>query len=141
MVSGIRNVVKNTGLKGRWQTLSRNPLTIADIGHNPDGIREVLDQIKLTPHEKLHFVIGVVNDKDVQNMLGKLPRNATYYFCKADIPRGLDAMALAEQAAGFSLQGMVYHSVNEALKAARSAAAANDLVVVGGSAFVVAEVV
>ena len=141
MVSGIRNVVKNTGLKGRWQTLSRNPLTIADIGHNPDGIREVLDQIKLTPHEKLHFVIGVVNDKDVQNMLGKLPRNATYYFCKADIPRGLDAMALAEQAAGFSLQGQVYHSVNEALKAARSAAAANDLVVVGGSAFVVAEVV
>ena len=141
MVSGIRNVVKNTGLKGRWQTLSRNPLTIADIGHNPDGIREVLDQIKLTPHEKLHFVIGVVNDKDVQTMLGKLPRNATYYFCKADIPRGLDAMALAEQAAGFSLQGQVYHSVNEALAAARSAAAANDLVVVGGSAFVVAEVV
>lgn len=141
MVSGIRNVVKNTGLKGRWQTLSRNPLTIADIGHNPDGIREVLDQIKLTPHEKLHFVIGVVNDKDVHTMLGKLPRNATYYFCKADIPRGLDAMALAEQAAGFSLQGQVYLSVNEALAAARSAAAANDLVVVGGSAFVVAEVV
>ena len=141
ITSGIRNVLKNTGLKGRWQTLSRNPLTIADIGHNPDGIREVLDQIKLTPHEKLHFVIGVVNDKDVQTMLGKLPKRATYYFCKADIPRGLDATLLAQKAAGFSLQGRVYNSVNEALAAARSAAAANDLVMVGGSAFVVAEVV
>ncbi len=141
ITAGIRNLVKNTGLKGRWQTLSRNPLTIADIGHNPDGIREVLDQIKITPHEKLHFVIGVVNDKDVQTMLGKLPRQATYYFCKADIPRGLDASILAQQAAGFSLQGEVYNSVKEALAAARSAAAANDLVMVGGSAFVVAEVV
>ncbi|MFN8135718.1 MAG: folylpolyglutamate synthase/dihydrofolate synthase family protein [Bacteroidales bacterium] len=141
ITSGIRNVVKNTGLKGRWQTLSRNPLTIADIGHNPDGIREVLDQIKITPHEKLHFVIGVVNDKDVHTMLGKLPKQATYYFCKADIPRGHDASVLAEQAAGFSLQGQVYKSVGEALAAARAAAAANDLVMVGGSAFVVAEVV
>ena len=141
ITSGMRNVLKNTGLKGRWQTLSRNPLTIADIGHNPDGIREVLDQIKLTPHEKLHFVIGVVNDKDVQTMLGKLPKQATYYFCKADIPRGLDASVLAQQAAVFSLQGQVYNSVKEALNAARSAAAANDLVMVGGSAFVVAEVV
>jgi dihydrofolate synthase/folylpolyglutamate synthase len=139
--SGIRKAVKNTGLMGRWQTISRKPLTIADIGHNPDGIREVLEQIELTPHEKLHFVIGVVNDKDVRAMLGKLPKDATYYFCKADIPRGLDAGELAKLADGFSLKGQVYSSVKEALNSAQKAAGTNDLVMVGGSAFVVAEVV
>ena len=141
IIRGIRNVVKNTGLKGRWQTLCRNPLTIADIGHNPDGIREVLEQIALTPHQQLHFVIGVVNDKDVHSMLGKLPAKATYYFCKADIPRGLDAGELSQKAQEFSLKGEIYSSVKEALKAAQNAAGINDLVMVGGSAFVVAEVV
>lgn len=139
--SGIRKVIKNTGLMGRWQTLMSNPLTIADIGHNPDGIREVLEQIELTPHEKLHFVIGVVNDKDVRTMLSKLPTNATYYFCKADIPRGLDAGELASLAKGFSLKGISYPSVKEALDTARKTAGKNDLVMIGGSAFVVAEVV
>jgi dihydrofolate synthase/folylpolyglutamate synthase len=141
ILSGIRNVVKNTGFSGRWQTIHHHPLTIADIGHNPDGIREVLEQIALTPHEKLHFVIGVVNDKDVQTMLSKLPKEAVYYFCKADIPRGLDAGELSEMAKAFSLYGQTYKSVNEALKSAQLAAGANDLVIVGGSAFVVAEVV
>jgi len=141
IITGIRNVVKNTRLMGRWQTLSRHPLTIADIGHNPDGIHEVLGQIAETPHQKLHFVIGVVNDKDVHSMLGKLPKDATYYFCKANIPRGLDAAELAKQADEFALQGNVYASVKEALKAAQQSAGTNDLVMVGGSAFVVAEVV
>jgi dihydrofolate synthase / folylpolyglutamate synthase len=94
VTSGVRHVLKNTGLMGRWQTISLNPLTIADIGHNPDGIREVLEQLALTPYNKLHFVIGVVNDKDVRTMLSKLPKEAMYYFCKADIPRGLDASEL-----------------------------------------------
>jgi dihydrofolate synthase / folylpolyglutamate synthase len=141
ILQGIRKVVKNTGLMGRWQTISKKPLTIADIGHNPDGIDEVLEQIALTPHENLHFVIGVVNDKDVRTMLSKLPKNASYYFCKADIPRGLDAGKLFQQAKEFSLQGNVFGSVKEALKAATVAANPNDLVMVGGSAFVVAEVV
>lgn len=141
ILKGIRNVVKNTGLMGRWQTISRNPLTIADIGHNPDGINEVLEQIALTPHEKLHFVIGVVNDKDVRTMLSKLPKDASYYFCKADIPRGLDAGELAKLAEGFSLKGTVYTSVKEALTSAQQAAGDCDLVMVGGSAFVIAEVV
>jgi dihydrofolate synthase/folylpolyglutamate synthase len=139
--SGIRNVIKNTGLKGRWQTLSHRPLTIADIGHNPDGIREVLEQIAITPHQKLHFVIGVVNDKDILAILSKLPKDAIYYFCKANIPRGLDAGELREKAKGFSLQGNVYATVKEALKSAQHVAGVNDLVMVGGSAFVVAEVV
>ena len=141
IMAGIRNVVKNTGLLGRWQTLSLHPLTIADIGHNPDGIREVLEQIALTPHRRLHFVIGVVNDKDVYAMLAMLPKEASYYFCKADIPRGLDAVVLAEQAKEFSLHGQPFGSVAEALTNAKHAAAPDDLVVVGGSAFVVAEVV
>jgi dihydrofolate synthase/folylpolyglutamate synthase len=138
--SGIRKVVKNTGLLGRWQTISHNPLTIADIGHNPDGINEVLEQIALTPHEKLHFVIGVVNDKDVRTMLSKLPKDASYYFCKADIPRGLDAGELAKLAEVFTIKGNAYTSVKEALNAATNFAEPNDLVMVGGSAFVVAEV-
>jgi len=141
ITSGIRNVVKNTGLLGRWQTISSNPLTIADIGHNPDGIREVLDQIALTPHHKLHFVFGVVNDKDIKSMLAKLPKDATYYFCKADIPRGLNAGELAKLAEACSLNGISYSSVKAALRAAQQAAGADDLVMVGGSAFVVAEVV
>jgi len=141
IMAGIRNVVKNTGLLGRWQTLSLHPLTIADIGHNPDGIREVLEQIALTPHRRLHFVIGVVNDKDVYAMLAMLPKAASYYFCKADIPRGLDAVVLAELAKEFSLCGQPFGSVAEALTNAKHAAAPDDLVVVGGSAFVVAEVV
>ena len=139
--SGIRNVVKNTGLMGRWQTISLKPLTIADIGHNPDGIREVLEQIEITPYNKLHFVIGVVHDKDVSAMLAKLPKEATYYFCKAYIPRGLDATELAQKAKEYSLKGNVYPSVKEALMSAQEAAGTHDLVMVGGSAFVVAEVV
>lgn len=141
ITKGIRHVQKNTGLMGRWQTISHHPLTIADIGHNPDGIREVLEQLKLTPHDKLHFVIGVVNDKDVRTMLSKLPKDAFYYFCKADIPRGLDAGELALLAKEFSLKGNVFSSVKEALKSAQQTAGKSDLVLVGGSAFVVAEVV
>jgi len=141
IVSGVSKVVKNTGLMGRWQTLSHHPLTIADIGHNPDGINEVLEQIALTPHSTLHFVIGVVNDKDVKSMLAKLPKNAVYYFCKADIPRGLDAGELAILAESCSLKGSSYSGVKAALQAAQQNAGTNDLVVVGGSAFVVAEVV
>jgi dihydrofolate synthase/folylpolyglutamate synthase len=140
IASGIRKVVKNTGLMGRWQTIANHPLTIADIGHNPDGINEVLEQVALTPHKKLHFVIGVVNDKDIKTMLSLLPVNATYYFCKADIPRGLDTGKLAQLADEFSLKGMAFTSVKEALKAARQTAEPDELVLVGGSAFVVAEV-
>lgn len=140
-LNGIRNVIKNTDLKGRWQMLSRKPLTIADIGHNPEGIREVLSQIALTPHQNLHFVLGVVHDKDINSMLGKMPADATYYFCKADIPRALAAEELAMRAKQFSLQGSTYSSVQNALVAAQLAAGPHDLVVVGGSAFVVAEVI
>ena len=139
--NGIRHVIRNTKLMGRWQTLSANPLTIADIGHNAAGIREVTAQLRLVKFNHLHFVIGVVNDKDVAAMLKLLPKDATYYFCKADIPRGLDAGELAEKAHTLGLKGKTYASVKHAREAARLAAEINDLVFVGGSAFVVAEVV
>ncbi|KAF0195950.1 MAG: bifunctional folylpolyglutamate synthase/dihydrofolate synthase [Bacteroidetes bacterium] len=139
--SGIRNTLVNTGLQGRWQTLRDNPLTICDIGHNPHGIQHVVEQIRSIKYRNLHFVIGVVDDKDISAMLVLLPAEATYYFCKADIPRGLDANLLMKEAMAFGLKGRVYHSVKEALNAAWSAANNEDMVFVGGSAFTVAEVI
>ena len=138
---GIRNVVKNTKLAGRWQVLSRNPLTICDTGHNEGGLRWVLAQIAATPHRHLHFVFGVVNDKDLAPILLMLPSDACYYFCKPDIPRGLDAAILQGQADDQGLKGSIYPSVKEALAAAQKNAEDEDLVFVGGSTFVVAEVV
>jgi dihydrofolate synthase / folylpolyglutamate synthase len=138
---GIRNVVRNTGLMGRWQTISLHPLTIADIGHNAAGISALAGQIATIQYNHLHFVLGVVNDKDVTAMLKLLPNDATYYFCKADIPRGLDAVLLAEKAHKTGLRGTTYTSVKHALETAQKAATEKDLVFIGGSAFVVAEIV
>ncbi len=139
--NGIKEVVKNTGLLGRWQKLSEFPLTIADTGHNEAGIKEVLEQISKTPHTHLHFVIGMVNDKDISTILKMLPKNATYYFCKANIPRALAAGELKQQAENVGLRGEVFKTVKEALEAAQLNAGTNDLVFVGGSTFTVAEVV
>ncbi|HTE02317.1 MAG TPA: folylpolyglutamate synthase/dihydrofolate synthase family protein [Mucilaginibacter sp.] len=137
----LRQVKTLTGLHGRWEILAHNPLTICDTGHNPEGIIEVLENIKGVAHRQLHFVMGVVNDKDMSKILAMLPKNATYYFCKPDIPRGLDAESLRLKAEGFGLHGNTYPSVKAALQAAQSKAGENDLVFVGGSTFVVAEVV
>ncbi len=141
ILNGFENVITLTGLMGRWHTLATSPLTICDTGHNVDGIKEVLNQIKLTPHQHLHFVLGMVNDKDIDKVLDLLPKDAVYYFCKADIPRGLDQHLLQEKAIAKQLKGEVYNSVKEALYTAQHTANANDLVFVGGSTFVVAEVV
>jgi len=138
---GFENVVKNTGLLGRWQTLSESPLTICDTGHNEDGLKMVLEQIAQTPYKNLHMVWGMVNDKDVSVVLKMLPKNATYYFTKPSIPRGLGEDVLYEEAQKQSLIGKKYATVNEALKAAQNNAASEDLIFVGGSTFVVAEVV
>ncbi len=138
---GIRNVIANTSLQGRWQIMGTKPLCIADIGHNPSGIKEVLNQLSVTPYQKLHFVLGVVNDKDIQTMLSLLPKKATYYFCKADIPRGLAADELKMKALPYGLNGEVYNSVKEAMAEAKKKANQHDLILVGGSAFVVAEIV
>ncbi len=139
--NGIMHVIKNTGLLGRWQVLSENPLTIADTGHNEAGIKEVLKQIALTPHKQLHFVMGMVNDKDISGILRLLPKNAIYYFCKAQIPRALDADELAVQAKAAGLNGNVYTSVKNALENAQQGAKEGDLIFVGGSTFTVAEAI
>ena len=138
---GMQNVIKQTGLLGRWQILSQSPLSIADTGHNEAGIAVVLNQIQHTPHEHLHFVLGMVSDKDISKMLYMLPKNATYYFCKANIPRALPASALSLQASKFGLKGHVYACVQDALIAAQEHAKKNDLIFIGGSTFTVAEVV
>jgi dihydrofolate synthase/folylpolyglutamate synthase len=137
----LRQVKTLTGLHGRWETLSTHPLTICDTGHNPDGIQEVLKNIAGIKYGQLHFVMGIVNDKDSSKVLAMLPKDAVYYFCKPDIPRGLDAETLKEKAAGFNLHGQTYISVKSALAVAQNAAGADDLVFVGGSTFVVAEVI
>lgn len=139
--NGLLNVVKNTGLLGRWQILSENPLTICDTGHNEAGIKEVLKQISLTKHNHLHFVFGAVNDKEIDSILSMLPKNATYYFCQAKIPRALDVNVLYTKAKEFELKGNPYDSVENAIKQAKANASANDFVFVGGSTFVVAEAI
>jgi dihydrofolate synthase/folylpolyglutamate synthase len=139
--AALRNVKEITGLQGRWQTLATSPLTICDTGHNLAGIHEVVKNIENTPHKKLHMIIGVLKDKDVNGVLSILPANATYYFTQPQLERALPAVILAEQAAAHQLHGDVYDHVNMALEAARQNAAPDDLIFIGGSTFVVAEVI
>ena len=141
IVNGLEFVVKNTNLMGRWQILSRQPLVIADTGHNVGGIKEIVMQLSDMTFRKLHFVLGCVNDKDIDGILHLLPHYAEYYFCKADIPRGLDANILAEKALEAGLRGNVYESVQQAYNSALNNAHFEDVVFVGGSNFTVAEVI
>lgn len=141
IAAGVSNVIENTGLKGRWQTISTKPLVICDSGHNAEGIRQVVNNIREIPHNRLHIVFGMVNDKSTAGILGLLPKEAFYYFCKPAIPRGMDAGLLAGEAQKFGLSGKVFESVAQAVTAAKTAAGSADLVFVGGSTFVVAEVV
>lgn len=140
LYEGLGNVVENTGLLGRWQVLNNKPLTIADTGHNTEGLNYIFEQIKQTPHKHLHVVFGVVNDKNIEKVLGMLPREATYYFTRANIPRALDEKVLAEKAKLAGLTGETYPDVQIALAGAKKNAGDNDLIFIGGSTFVVAEV-
>ncbi len=138
---GIEYLHKNTGFIGRWHILDTNPLTVCDTGHNEEGIKAVVQQIMSTTFDHLHFVFGMVNDKEPEKILALLPRNATYYFCKPDIPRGMDAEILQQKAEEMGLTGLSYSSVDRAFSSAFNNARPRDLVFVGGSTFVVAEVV
>jgi dihydrofolate synthase/folylpolyglutamate synthase len=141
IVEGIEQTVNNTGLEGRWQILSKNPLTIADTAHNIDGIKAVTQQLRETDYDKLHFVLGMVNDKNHEEILSLLPKGAQYYFCSPDIPRALDAETLSLKAIEAGLNGYVYPSVRHAYNSAVNNAGIRDLVFVGGSTFVVSEVI
>lgn len=140
LLEGLSKVSKQTGLKGRWQILGEYPTIICDTGHNESGISEVLDQLKAYKYSKLWIIIGMVQDKDISKVLSILPKNANYVFCEAIIPRALKAVQLAAQAETFGLKGEIIPDVNEALTFARKNAAKDDLIFIGGSTFVVAEI-
>lgn len=138
---GLLNVIANTGLQGRWQILDNAPKTICDTAHNKEGLTYVMQQLQNEEYNKLHIVFGVVNDKDLDSIIPLLPKEATYYFCKPDVQRGLNIEVLKDTFEKNELFGNSYNSVNEALANAKSNANKDDLIYVGGSTFVVAEVV
>ncbi len=137
----ISNTKEITGLRGRWEVLNTKPLTIADVGHNEAGIKEVLDQILSLKNETVHIVWGMVGDKDRKNILQLLPKKFNYYFCKPNIPRGLDEKTLSEESAAIGLKGKHFTSVKSAYEEAKKNASENDLIFIGGSTFVVAEII
>ncbi len=137
---GLANTKKMTGLQGRWQVLGYNPLLVCDTAHNTEGVTEVVNQIKQTPFEHLHVVLGLVADKDPGQILQLFPEGARYYFTKADIPRAMDEKELARIASEYGLTGTTFPSVEKAFEAARTSAGKNDMVFAGGSTFVVAEI-
>ena len=135
------NVSDNTGLLGRWQYIGENPTVVCDTAHNTEGLSIVLDQLKQQEYTSLHLVIGFVKDKNLEQILPLFPKNAHYYFCRPNIQRGLDEVVLKTRAMEFGLEGDSYSSVNEALKSALRVVKKSDFVFVGGSTFVVAEIV
>ncbi|WP_057937744.1 bifunctional folylpolyglutamate synthase/dihydrofolate synthase [Algoriphagus resistens] len=140
VLEGLKNVAELTGLKGRWQTLSTNPTVICDTGHNEAGFREILSQLQTYTFTKLWLVLGMVQDKDISKVLSMLPKSANFVFCAAKLPRALPADQLAEKAFSLGLKGEVVPDINDALAFARKNAGEDDLIFVGGSTFVVAEI-
>ena len=138
---GLLHVVENTGLLGRWQLLNDKPKVICDTGHNTDGLQYVFKQLQQETFEQLHIVFGVVNDKDLTKILPLFPKEAIYYFCKPNIPRGLSELELQAKCIKYGLNGNSFTSVKKAYKQALKAASTNDFIFIGGSTFVVAEVV
>ncbi len=137
--TGLQNVVANTGLKGRYQILQNNPKVICDTAHNKEGLSLVLQQIQKEKFDKLHIVLGVVNDKSLDDILPLFPKKARYYFCKPNIPRGKNVKELQQAALKFGLYGATYEGVMKAYQSALKDAKSGDLVYAGGSTFVVAE--
>lgn len=139
--NGLLKVKSNSGLKGRWEILQNEPKVICDTAHNAEGLQYVMKQLSNEQFHNIHMVIGVVNDKDLSKILPLFPVNATYYFCKPDVPRGMDASILKAEAEGYNLSGGVYISVEEAYRAALQNSGSDDLIFIGGSTFTVAEVI
>ena len=141
ITKGLVNVKSSTYFIGRWMVMGKKPIIIFDSAHNEGGIKELVSQIKKLKYDNLHFVYGTVADKDITHILSMLPKKAIYYFCKPDIPRGKEVADLQKEAAAYKLKGSAYPSVKKAYKAALSQASKNDLILVSGSIFVVAELV
>ncbi len=140
IINGLQTVSANTGLRGRWEKLHENPTVVCDTAHNRHGLEVVLKQVSEQKFDLLHIVLGVVNDKDLDEILPLFPSAAQYYFCKPEIFRGLDAGVLQHEAAQYDLIGEIYDSVSAAYSAAMSNASADDFIFIGGSTFVVAEI-
>ena len=138
--NGLLKVIENTGLQGRWQQLQDHPKVICDTAHNAAGLKSVMDQLHQEQFKHLHIVLGVVNDKDLTEILALFPKSATYYFCKPNIPRGLEAATLKEKSEDYNLIGAVYASVSDAYQGALANADPSDFIYIGGSTFVVAEI-
>jgi dihydrofolate synthase / folylpolyglutamate synthase len=137
---GLGNVVTNTGLKGRWQIINNRPITILDTGHNKSGIQVIIEELDCLKYEHLHIVWGMVDDKDIDEILTLLPKKAIYYFVEANVPRALDVNLLAQRATDIGLEGKLYPSVMTGYQTAAANALPEDLVFIGGSTFVLAEI-
>lgn len=140
VIEGLKKVIPNTGLRGRWEVIRENPKVICDTAHNKEGLSYSMNQLQ-EEEGQIHFVFGVVSDKDLSQILPLLPKTAKYYFCRPAIPRGMDAEKLREQAMEFRLTGKSYNSVPMAYEAALAEALDNDVIYVGGSTFTVAEII
>ncbi len=138
--NGFWKVIENTGLHGRWHQLGENPKIICDTAHNFDGLQIVMNQIQKEQFKTLHIIVGFVNDKDLKEILPLFPKSAIYYFCKPNIPRGLDVLILKEKAGEYKLYGESFNSVSAAYQSAKQNANSNDFIYIGGSTFVIAEV-
>ena len=136
---GLANVCTLTGLKGRWQTLAQHPLTICDTGHNVAGWKYLSRQIAQQQCDTLHIIFGMVDDKDIDTVMSMLPKNAKYYFTKAETHRAINETALKEKATVQGLSGNTYPSVSQAYNAAKNNAQNNDFVFIGGSSYIVAD--
>ncbi|MAJ89705.1 MAG: tetrahydrofolate synthase [Flavobacteriales bacterium] len=139
--TGLLNTIKNTGIFGRWQILCKKPLVICDSAHNEDGIQQIFKQIRATPYKTLHIVFGIVDGKKTNNILEIIPKNAIYYFCKPAVIRGVNEKKLQKKAHKKGIIGNTYTSVKKAFSAAKRQAKYEDLIFIGGSTFVVAEVI
>ena len=140
IVSGLKKSVINTGFRGRWEILEKSPLTICDTAHNEEGIKNVVKQISKTKYKNLHFILGMVNDKNICKILSLLPKNARYYFCKPSIERGLNEEILQQKSAKFYLNGKCFKNVKLALLSAKKIANKEDVIFISGSTFLVAEI-
>ena len=136
---GFAHVCEQTGLMGRWQQLSEKPTIVCDTGHNTGGMQYIVEQLKRQTYQTLRIVIGMVNDKDINGVLAMLPKKAQYYFTQASVKRALPADQMKEAAANFGLQGESYPNVASAVRAARQEASDKDFIFVGGSTFIVAD--
>jgi dihydrofolate synthase/folylpolyglutamate synthase len=138
--NGLHHAKKNTGLHGRWETIQQHPRIVLDVAHNPDGMRQILNQLEIATYRHLHIVLGMSKDKDISVVLSMLPQTATYYFSHAHVPRAMNVADLSAAASEYDLHGKLFENVNEAIRAAVLHASKDDLILVCGSVFLVGEV-